>query len=368
MIKKILVDNGSGVVKAGNYDEEFPSLCEPTIGGTLEVRNEETGRPTTQLFGTQAFESRLTVPLKYPIKRGIIIDFDLMDSIWDAAVDPLQENNDNHIQVVMTESTTNTQAKRIITANHVFHEVYADSFYLGASPLMAMYGENMSTGLVIDSGDGITECVPIVDGKIIRNAVTSSSFGGSDITTHLMKLYDTVEDTTLDFFEKKNSVQRMKEEMCYITLDINKERTKNEGKEHVYRLPDGKYLNVGEEVFQAPEALFQPRLIGSSSDSIPLLALKAINQVKESDRKEMYTNILLVGGNTLFQGFKERLQFELERLAPNETIKITSAHHGINSAWLGLKVISSIETFSNLTITRDDYQENGDDAMKAKFK
>jgi actin-related protein len=89
----------------------------------------------------------------------------------------------------------------------------------------------------------------------------------------------------------------------------------------VYELPDGRTLNVGNQRFRCPEVLFNPKMIGKEYDGIHELTYKSIMKADVDVRKDLYQNIVMSGGTTMYQGIAERLHKEVTILAPT-TMKI----------------------------------------------
>lgn len=77
-------------------------------------------------------------------------------------------------------------------------------------------------------------------------------------------------------------------------------------------------------------------------------------------RKELYHNVILAGGNTMFEGLSERLWFELKNLVPSQTkLKVISPPDRKFSAWIGGAILSALSTFQTMWITKQEYDESG---------
>jgi centractin len=50
------------------------------------------------------------------------------------------------------------------------------------------FATGKSTGIVVDSGDGVTHVVPVYEGYSIENACQRIDLGGRDVTEHLRNL------------------------------------------------------------------------------------------------------------------------------------------------------------------------------------
>jgi len=116
-----------------------------------------------------------------------------------------------------------------------------------------------------------------------------------------------------------------------------------------YELPDGSSLTVREERFKCPEALFDPSLLDIDEDGIHLIANRSIMKSDVEIRKELYANILLSGGNTLFSGLAERLVVEMTGLAGvSAKVKVTAPAERQTSVWIGGSILASLSTFQQM--------------------
>jgi actin-related protein len=170
---------------------------------------------------------------------------------------------------------------------------------------------------------------------------------------------------------ERDIVVDIKEKLCYTAIDFDQDleaASATSSLEMSYRLPDGRDVVIGNERFRCPEALFKPSLLGDSSDAIHVAAFNAINQCDVDVRKEMYHNILLSGGNTCFEGTAERMTKELVSLAPALTqVKVVAPMERKYSKWIGGSIVAGLSTFSELFISKSEYDENGPSIVRSKF-
>ncbi len=83
----------------------------------------------------------------------------------------------------------------------------------------------------------------------------------------------------------------------------------NASTQHVssYELPDGQTINVGSQKFRCPEALFKPMNIGKEMPGFHEITYQSILKCDVDIRKDLYSNIVMSGGTTMFPGIPERL-------------------------------------------------------------
>ena len=149
----------------------------------------------------------------------------------------------------------------------------------------------------------------------------------------------------------------LKEKMCYLAVDYSLETGQSATE---YELPDGNVLQVGDERYQAPEVLFQPNHIGIEQEGVHKLLMHSMMKCDKDIRQDLCDNILISGGNTMINGFSERLQKEIKVLAPARVeIKIIAPSERKYSAWIGGSILASLSTFQEMWITKDEYDESG---------
>ena len=110
------------------------------------------------------------------------------------------------------------------------------------------------------------------------------------------------------------------------------------------------------------EVLFQPYLgVSSKMQGVHSLVYNAVRKIDDpSERMEMYANIVLSGGSTLFPGFKERLHKEIAALAPGcARIKVIAQPEREHSSWIGGSILASHSGFADMWITKREYDETG---------
>ena len=80
-----------------------------------------------------------------------------------------------------------------------------------------------------------------------------------------------------------------------------------------YEMPDGRKILIGNERFRCPEVLFQPALAGKRDlKGLHEMVLESIMRTEEDMQGQMLPNIVLSGGNSLFDGLAGRLWNELD--------------------------------------------------------
>ncbi|EER01672.1 actin, putative [Perkinsus marinus ATCC 50983] len=317
-VAALVIDNGSGMCKAGFAGDDAPRSVFPSIVGRPKMPGIMVGMDQKDSYvGDEAQSKRGILTLKYPIEHGIVTNWDDMEKIW----------------------------------HHTFYNE------LRVSP-----EDTQTTGIVMDSGDGVSHTVPIYEGYALPHAIQRLDLAGRDLTEFMMKIL-TERGYTFTTTAEREIVRDIKEKLSYVALDFDTEMkaaAESSEKEKTYELPDGNIITVGNERFRCPEVLFQPTFIGKEASGIHDTTFQSIMKCDVDIRKDLYANVVLSGGTTMFNGIGERMTKELTALAPSTMkIKVVAPPERKYSVWIGGSILSSLSTFQQMWISKQEYDESG---------
>jgi actin-related protein 2 len=275
------------------------------------------------MVGEEASALRTQLQLSYPMENGIVKNWTDMKHLWDYTIyDKLNIQNPSDCRVLLTEPPMNPKANREKMCEIMFEEYGFDGVYVAIQAVLTLYAQGLLTGVVVDSGDGVTHIVPVFDGYSLPHLTRRLDVAGRDVTRYLIKLLllrGYAFNRTADF----ETVRQIKEKLCYTSYDpVVDARLARETTVLVesYTLPDGRVIKVGSERFEAPECLFQPELVDVESPGIAELLYQTIQAADIDVRPELYKHIVLSGGTTMFPGLPSRLEKEMKQLYLERTL------------------------------------------------
>lgn len=363
----IVIDNGSGILKAGFAGDQVPKINFVNYIGRPKHTRVMTGGLEHDLFlGSLAEEYRGLLNIRYPMEHGIVKDWADMEKIWQHVYSKNQLNsNPEEHPVLLTEAPLNPRRNREKAAEIFFETFSVPALYISMQAVLSLYSTGRTTGVVLDSGDGVTHSVPIFEGFALPHSVMRNDIAGREVTRFL-KLLLKKEGYNFNTTAEFEIVKSIKERACYLSSNPVKEESAQPEK-FSYVLPDGTNIELGSSRYRAPELLFRPDLVGDESEGIHEILANSIIKSDMDLRKILYQNIVLSGGSTLFKGFGDRLLNELKKMAPKEVkIKIASPKERLYSTWIGGSILASLDTFKKMWISKREYETDGAKVLHRK--
>ena len=372
----VIIQNGSGTIKAGFSKDNAPISIFPTIvGRERNLGSDKTDRKEEIcMIGHGAIKNRGILSIKYPVEHGIITSFDDIEKIWHHTFKTELIGDSTDCDVLLTEKANNPKANREKITQIMFETFKVKGLYIAIDAVLSLYATGKVTGIVAQIGDGVGHTVPIYEGYAIPHAVERLDMGGRDMNDYLAKIMTERGYGWTPTFTKKD-LHCMKEKLCYVALDFDEELIKSETSSDLemnYELPDGQVIIVGAERFRAGEILFKPSLIGLECDGIHKLIYSSIMKCDRDIRQELHENMVLSGGVCCLSGIDERIEKESIALAParfnpkivNSTVDDREMRKYLS--WIGGSIVASQTGFQELLITRDEYEQDGPSIVNRK--
>ncbi|KAG8229238.1 hypothetical protein J437_LFUL007924 [Ladona fulva] len=320
----IVVDNGSGVCKAGFAGDDAPMSVFPTIVGKLQHGKRMNMTERKDLYGDAALLKKGINKIIYPIEHGVVTNWEEMEKVWDYMFNVELRIQPKEHPLLISEAPLNPKQNRVKLAQVCYS---------------------------------------------IHNAISRMDFAGRDLTKHLARLLGE-SGHTISTSSEREIIRDIKEKHCYVAFDFEEEMRRAANScalEEIYELPDGQTIKLSDERIRVPELLFDPSLKGLESEGIHKSTFNTISECDRDARRDLFANIVLTGGTTLFPGLPERLNKEIISLAPPQIdVKIVSPPERKYSVWIGGSILASLSSFQQMWITRKEYDEVGPSIMHTK--
>jgi len=374
--KAVIIDNGSGMVKAGFAGDEAPAAVFPSVVGTPKTQSAMLGVSQKEAYiGDEAIAKKGVLNIKYPIAHGKVEDWDDMTKVWHHTFYTALRVDPSDVQgVLLTEAPLQPKANRERMAQIMFETFQIQRFYVAIQAVMSLYSAGRTTGLVVDSGDGVSHTVPVYEGFSIPHAILRMDIAGRVLTDYVKKLIQTHLGRDMTSSSEMEVVRDIKETLCFTCESpaAYEEAVTNSqnSSEHdtSYTLPDKQVINVkGAVRFTGPELLFKPELNGFTCDSLDGLTVKSVQASDLDVRKDLTKNIILSGGSTMFEGLPARLKADVTNALPAGTdVRVVAEASRKYSVWKGASTLCSLSHFAKQWVTKDEYEEMGDSIVHRK--
>ena len=279
----IVFDNGTGYLKAGLSTDEIPSVTMPALIGRPMLRYAEKLEDKELkpiMIGDEVVAVRSLLELSYPMREGIIINREDMSLLWEYCIkEKLKIDGDlKDRKLLLTEAPSNPNDNKKKMGEILFEELEVGYFNIEPQAKLSLFCEGLETGIILDSGDGVSHCIPIAFSCLLHHQIKRLDIAGRNITEYLIKLLQIkgyAFNSTADF----ELVREMKEKYCFVSCDIDSDRKLDKETTYynsIHKLPDGRKIRISNEKFEATEILFNPYLVQNELPGVHEMLYKSI--------------------------------------------------------------------------------------------
>lgn len=378
----IVIDNGLKTIRTGISGEDNPRYIFPTVVGKPKFNYSVGYKINNECIldyyvGENAISHGFLLNLGYPIEHGIVTNCDYIEMLYtNTFYTRLRADPEDH-PVLLSEAAMNTKKVRAKMIQIMFENFNVPSLFFSMRAVLSFYSSRQQTGLIMQSGDEVTDIVPIKNGRPIMNSILSYNFGGKDLTIWLQKnIKDSNFISKIEHLEPsdiENLTYDMKKELCYVCqnydVELQKAKTTKEC-ESVFKCEkNGECVTLNDERFKCPEIMFNTHIQPFNFDfeGIHKSIHKSINKCDKELHNELYSHIFLSGGNSHFRGLSERLENEIKKMTQNEKKVEVTCTESTNAAWIGGSIFASDESFASKVVTNEMYKDSGADIFSEKF-
>ncbi|KAA8904888.1 actin family [Sphaerosporella brunnea] len=377
----IVLDGGTGFLKVGYAGQNFPEHQYPSIVGRPILRAEErSGDAVIKdiMVGDEASALRSMLQITYPMDNGIIKRWDDMQHVWDYTFSEKLQIDPTGRKILLTEPPMNPLSNREKMCEVMFERYNFGGVYVAIQAVLALYAQGLSSGVVVDSGDGVTHIVPVYESVVLNHLTRRLNVAGRDVTRQLIALLlrrGYALNRTADF----ETARAIKEKLCYVSYDLELDHKLSEETTVLvesYTLPDGRTIRVGSERFEAPECLFQPHLVDVEQSGMAEMLFETIQSADVDIRSSLYRAIVLSGGSSMYPGLPSRLEKELKQLWLTRVlhgdperlnkfkVRIEDPPRRRHMVFLGGAVLANIMADKeSMWITKAEWEEQGKRAL-----
>ncbi|KAL1565999.1 Actin-related protein 4 [Salvia divinorum] len=427
-VSAIVVDLGSHTCKAGYAGEDAPKAVFPSVVGSIDGMeiddadnaNMNSGStPDSKSKGKSKFYvgsqdlgyRRDHMEVLSPMKDGVVVDWDMVENIWDHALRKCLLIDPKEHPMLFAESCSNSQQQREKTAEIMFEKYQVPALFLAKNAVLTSFASGRATSLVVDCGGGSTTVAPVQDGYVLQKAVSTSPIGGDFLSDCLLKSLESkglpikpryafkrkevrpgefqivdldLPNTTESYklYSQRVIVSDIKECVCRAPDTPYDDTSYSNIPMTPYELPDGQTIEIGADRFKIPDILFNPSLAltipgmensietTSSAHGLPQMVIESISKCDVDIRRELYSSILLSGGTASMQQLKERLEKDLLEESPQAArVKVLASGNATErrfSVWIGGSILASLGSFQQMWFSKSEFEEHGASYIQRK--
>ncbi|XP_063929298.1 actin-like protein 6B isoform X1 [Zophobas morio] len=404
----LVFDIGHNTTRAGFGGEDSPKLDIPsTIGVWLDSHDDVTQK-RYNIGITSINVRRSEMELTTFLKDGMVENWEIFENFLDYIYTNALRAIPNDHPLLITEPPWVTHPKREQLTELMFEKYNVPALYLAKNASLAAFANGRPTCLVVDSGATHTSAVPVHDGFVLTQAVVKSPAGGDYLSAQCRNYLNekgieivppcmvaskeiTKSEEAANFKRRvyqakltdswhnymvRQVMQDFQASVLQVSDNLYDEEVVKTMPAIHYEFPNGFHKDFGVERFKIPEPLFNP-VAGIKSGIQPTLGVgplvtTSVGMCDIDIRPAMYGSVVVTGGNSNLQGFTERLNRDLAAKTPpviSMRLKIISAPGATErkfGAWSGGSILTSLGSFQQLWVSKQEYDDGGKAIVQSK--
>uniref|UniRef100_A0A8C3VWC5 Actin like 8 n=1 Tax=Catagonus wagneri TaxID=51154 RepID=A0A8C3VWC5_9CETA len=359
--RTIIIDHGSGFLKSGLAGWNEPQMIFPSIVNYLPCR-ENPGPSYARRRVSLGIDMCRPDTFSYPVQRGRVLNWEGVEHLWSFVLEKHRQEHDDS-PVMVTESPRREPGDRQKTLEIMFELLDVPSILLADQLEMSLYASGLLTGVVVDSGYGLSRVQPFHLGRPLRSSAKTLEFAGQDLSAYLFKSLFKENFNQHNLFQLE-TVSNTQMNKCYVpqnlgeALDFCQNVPSGSDENNTYHLPDGTCVELTPLQRLAPEMFFSPQVFDLQGPSISQAAVESIQTCEAALQPLLVSHLVACGGNTLYPGFTKRLY----RLVADHFCSMrASIWMGSNrnfSVWLGASIVAHLSTYKSEWLTKEEYDES----------
>ena len=356
----VVIDAGSGLVKAGFGGEDGPRSIFNSIVGTPKQMGLMVGMELQERYvGDDAISKYEIMNFSYPIQRGEVTDWDKFENLMHYLLYSEMKVVPEEVSILITESPRTSRENREKLTEILFETFNVKRLHIANSSMVGLFSYGKTSGLIVDSGFNITSTVPIYEGYPLSHASIRINIGGEDLSKNLLSMIQNNLDETYVDIKGRILADDIKEKLGYLLLNQD---DGDDVKDVTYELPDGKKIELSNELYKANEILFNPDEEVKKENgllSLKNMVIDSINKCDNEIKSDIKENICLTGGTTLLKNFPEKLKNELSDSSEGTNFNLSAEQERLFSTWIGGSIVSSLDNFQFMWVNKKEYNDNG---------
>jgi actin-related protein len=269
--------------------------------------------------------------------------------------------------VVLSEPVNNPKENRTTLAEVLFEVFGVRSIFLGSSPSLALYISCKTEGVVLDVGDSFAQVASIFEWSQLPATLLRTEVAGQTVREFFQKSMKDLGYTAFSGPNGLSCAENCIKSQGFVALDYAESLKSEVGNTVEYNVTPDAVIKLGVERFKCPEVLFQPNLDNIKGYGASELLFESIMRADIGLRPSLLGNVVLSGGITLLNGFEERVKHDLQNLFPDSSVSVLCPAARESSVWIGGSILGALSLFGQMVVTRDEYHESGETAIRRRF-